>query len=468
MPISPQEIGNVLLFCSILAVGGTLLSKWLQIPKVVFFLTSGLVFTAGMLTTVPSSPLFFGLGDGAAYLNEAEEFVALWAGGGKVGWTQGWPSKQLWPLIIGALATIGFGSATHLVLLNSSFVGLSALLITKAANLIHGGGTSPLLPTVLLVSSPSILIWGGSLYRESFFWAGISCLVVGIAQLAKLRVGLFIGWTFAGTAVTILFRPEFGLLVSYWSVVAGIAVAIAHWGALQRGSKLAVSITAGVSLIMFPWLYRLTTYNRASLEDVSGRVATTRRYLSREGVNSAFGKPSDAINAPETGQAIFDFLASAVTAFAGPPPWSIDSTFSLSSLWFLGTLHWLLLLALALLSLRRRSQDVSGPLALGLMSMAAFVMLIVSVTLTNYGIVARLRVPAELMLIPLAHSFLAGPRLGSQSPFGSAHTGDPTLATAPLRQTNFGTFLPHVRRRSTGLGERGRNPLGRSIFRKSL
>lgn len=316
-----------------------------------------------------------------------------------------WPGSGAWSAFIG-LSTIVLGPATFFfIAVNAVFTSFSFLILQHAAFLLFG--TKPKwIPLVVFLSNPALLLNGPTLLRESGFWLGTTLLILGLGFLARSHniAGLFA--LLSGTVVVLAVRPNLGIFFVFMFLI----MTSVTWTWINRYSgtgHIAGGLgIVGLLLILFP----------AGVEALSGRddlpsyAGVAARELSdtastgfRETVNDSTLGDNNVFKTFCTSN---EYLGAACLSIShlpnflfGPFPWELNT----EPVWlYLIISTWQFLFVLgtsigALVALRARQ-----PAVLGLFVAALLLTLLLAVTLTNYGIVARFRTVVWLLLLPAA------------------------------------------------------------------
>ena len=322
---------------------------------------------------------FFMAPDGLVYDREAVDFAESLGGESEARLTAG---KEGWPALLGLIyATIGRAPLVGF-LVNGVVTALSSVFVAKTAVCIFGAVSNTRLLAAYLLS-PLIVVLGPSLLREALCWLGTAMLCCGFAMvMRKQRPGM--ATAIVGLVILVTVRTSLGVLMVGAVTVVGLV--IASWA---RGMRLTAVTLVGVgaaaaTVLSIPVLGSLGVGEEGLREN--------RLYLS----DATTGFP-----AGDLGSGPLGLLMTAVgmlprVAF-GPFPWEVSA--HIVWLWVLAnTVFWFVILYATGRRVRRLADR---SLALIFIGGAAIVLLGLSLTLTNYGIVVRMRGMPIMMLLPL-------------------------------------------------------------------
>lgn len=334
----------------------------------------------GLMITLVVGP-FFLAADGPTYDRQAMGIAGVLNGTATdVTITSG---KEGWPALLGGVYYL-IGRVPFVgIIINCAATAIAAIFVAKTAQIIWGGFSTRRVLLGFLVS-PLVLFLGPSLMREALCWMGVAMVICALAMIrASARHGLLL--FVAGETVLFFIRSTLSVLI-----LVGVGIAALFIFCLLRKHYLTlVFLTIGVVLSGVYLLEPLL----ASLGQTEEFIRANRQYISEDATT---GFPSS-----ELGSGPIGFLRAALEIaprlFVGPYPWEIE----LSFVWgwvVLNTVVWIAALVLVCrraVSLPRRSD--SAVLLLG----AALVLFGMALSLTNYGIVIRMRGIPYIMLLPL-------------------------------------------------------------------
>lgn len=325
-----------------------------------------------------------------------------------------WPGKGLWPFAI-ALTHLIVKDAFLAPLTLSVIASISAILVIHEATRLLFSNSYPVLLTGLIVLQPAFLGWGPSLNREAFFWLGTALIILGYAHFVRGRHPTAALWTVAGAILVIGFRYEVGILLVYLMVCAAIifflfgdgalgeaflarsriVIACFIWILASFGTAVGFAFARNPALVLFasetgsPGEFDANLFGE-SWERVSESTISLRSWVSREGVTTAF---------PSGDNLIIGTLLGLVRSVFGPFPQEMEPTLTWGIL-AIGTLNFLVVLGLALVFLLKGGRR---PAALSGLPIAALgILFIIGLSVTNYGMIARFRFTAQMLLLPFA------------------------------------------------------------------
>lgn len=393
------------------AIGGGLsylafvVAKKSNVSFVPFMVIGPALIATGLATQLPFSPLFIGLNDGGYYQQWGSAVANSWRAGEP--WEEVfWPGKGFWPLIIAGFHFIAGPVLISLVVFNSLLIAFSVVFLQKSTELLFGVKPRVVFIALTLTSSP-ILLNGPTLLREAIFWFGISVSVAALTYLYRAH------WV---TAITLLalsiflilaIRPNWGVILAYLIACAALTIWVLQ---TKPGLKLRTVIGVGCSFVLALSFAPAFSYLATDLSGLDERVETISSALSSSDLTTAVrlfpGTPADI---PPAFQQFLDSTLGASIAnlpflFLGPFWWEVGP----EPIWLVviaSTLHfWFLLVTGAALLVKRKNRSI-----------AAFVLLIMSLItlaslaplMTNYGIIIRFRVVAEILLTPFSAAYVA-------------------------------------------------------------
>lgn len=392
----------VFLVSGYLVIG--LLRRW-ALPLTPFFAIAGVLIVVGLLTQSAASPFFLGLSDGSYYLSWGRDISGAWQQGEAWNLRPIWPGKGIWPLAI-AVFTYFFGELFFFfIVLNSLLVGFSAVALQRATDLLFSFKARWSLVAAIL-TSPAILLWGPTFFRESIFWFGICSFLLAFAYLRIGKISVSVAFLAVSTTTLLLIRPNLGIVL----VSLFITTWLAYWAIAGTGNAKTRLLVGLLGLLVvwasFPGAFKVL----AGGENPAETVAVVSEWIS---VSATTGiKVAETDQVDELGEEVGSILCErsqflentcqAISRFPnvffgpfpserGPEPVWIFST--------LASLHYLALFGVAALgAVRVRRKELSG-VTLVLISIAT--MLLYASVMTNYGILSRFRVVSELIVLPI-------------------------------------------------------------------
>ena len=365
----------------------------------------------GILLYLPSSPFSIN-NDGLSYLAWGAAIADRWEGVPQLGYSDPiWPGKGIWPSLIAVLETI-LGPVEMTPLAVSVLALLSSFVVTQRSSKELATNCREWLLPLLVLTSPSLVLFGPSLLRESFFWLGVSFLVLSISQLKQPLIARPLLSGTIGSFFTLAFRPDVAIVLVYATIFILVWVR-AHGRRLPLRQRLVVpTITICILGLSFPVAFDLMqpTASVAKVEAISAGLA-------KDGITTAFrseGSAGTQVTAEGSagtpspfgcGESLYlllicNVLENGPRTFFGPFFWELGP----EPIWWLSsisTVHFWALVFLSLIGLYRAPHGtkwlVAGPIILSLVSMVVW-----AATLTNYGILIRFRGTTEIALLPSA------------------------------------------------------------------
>lgn len=329
-----------------------------------------------------------------------------------------WPGKGVWPVVI-AMTHLIVKDAFLAPLTLSVIASISAVLVIHEATRLLLNNSYPALLAGLILLQPAFLGWGSSLNREAFFWLGSAFIVLGFAHFVRNRHLMAAFWTFAGAILVIGIRYEVGIPLVYLMVCAAIifflfgdgafgqtfsaqsrlAVAFLVWIAASLGTLFGFAFARNPTLFLFVGEPESTGESpselganlvEGELRWVESTVSRLRDAVSGEQVTTAFQAADNLI---------IGTLLGFVRSFFGPFPQEMEPTLVWGIL-AIATLNFIAVLGLALVFLLKGGERA---LSLSGLTIAALgIMFIIGFSLTNYGMIARFRFTAQILLLPFA------------------------------------------------------------------
>jgi hypothetical protein len=366
----------------------TLASRRLHVPVVppliIFIVLSliGLVFVSTVGANV------FAVTDAIVYDRDASSIAEFLRGEGD--FPRILPGHAVWPIVLGGIY-FAFGDHQLLgLVLNAGIVGLAVVFVSRAA-VEFSGAVWPGLTVAAILLLPIVLLYGPSLMREATSWLGVAMLGCGAVLLVAGRVGGRV--MLAGALVSIAIRPNLGLFLTLAAVGAVVAVRLLARRRFIRFGAFAVA-SALVAYFLGPSMITVLEFSPVFVSD-------NRDYLAQ----AATGFVAPTTTLPGALGLLINGLLTLPRAVLGPLPSEIGT----EPVWIwviANTLYWFVLLALIVVRYRGRP-DVGAVLVL----MTSVALVGIAITLTNYGIVARMRGMPIFLLLPLVLAPLREPLL---------------------------------------------------------
>jgi len=255
------------------------------------------------------------------------------------------------------------------------------------------------IPVGLFASSLPIVVYGGSVSREPYFWFGSALVGLAVALWSQKRSGWAVISFFSGGIVLLAVRPDLGLALLYFVLGMGLVLEIIS-GVKARSyfNPLAALVISSLLLLAAPPSFDLLKPGWTA-QAVEVSVAE----LAGPGVGSAINRPVTPQRCEENlffklaCEAIFKLPATLL----GPFPPGIWESYKTAIL-FLGTIHFLAIGALVIISLPRLKargpRQAAQILAIGALGL----LFVFAALLSNYGIIMRFRAIAEVLALPVA------------------------------------------------------------------
>ena len=389
------------------------------------FTLLGLITLSGLLLHHPQSSLFLP-SDGLYYSDWGERIAGMWEGNGVIDKPL-WPGRGIVPLLVGILEFTLGAHTFSMIAIGSVATTFSYLLLKISAQVAFGAQRLSWLPMVLFITGLPIVLYGGGILRESYFWLGCALTVLAVALYSKGRILKALGAFLVGGTVLLAIRSDLGLAIIY-TVLGAVALSGLMSGMRQKNIKTALqsAITLVILLLSGPSLL-----DTVRPDWTPEQIEVTAMDLSRAEVATAIerpevGTPIDpstlSAERAEVGTPIDPSTLSAERAawcqsavlaklvceisnslpavLVGPFPGELFTS-PLSVALSVGTGHFLLVSSLALLAFRW--VPPGSHLFFTVLTLTGFAtLLIIAALLTNYGIIMRFRAVSEIFLFPLA------------------------------------------------------------------
>lgn len=416
----------LLLIVGIFVVSGWLLSKKWMINPSYFVFSFTVLALIGFLVNHPEGA-FLMKSDGLYYEKQAAE-VSTWFNGGMQGPLQLDKLKEAWPLFLGFIYFI-VGREPYIgILFNAAFVACVIIMIIRAAQLMFKQ-TPALASAFLVLLSPMVLTMGPSLGRESVFWLGTVFLLLSGIYLLNNKWGSGIFTFLAGASLLLLIRPNLGLVLIYAFLIPVSALLIFQSNKLLKFKITSTVLITFMLLVSIPFAFspfsssienvsitRADLSNTASsgftVEEPSDSNAQKGDAAADPTQNQEASSSSTQAVPPSTSNPILDKLIYNLKVGISTLPRVIAGPFfnelSFSLLWIYlasSTFIWLLVLVTAIAQMIMSGRKYLKYTLFQIAMVIAFVG-VMSVMLTNYGIIARFRIPVELILVPWSALFL--------------------------------------------------------------
>jgi len=378
---------------------GFLVTRRWDVSLLPFLVVAAVLILVGLSTQLAASPFYLGLSDGRYYLDWGFAISEAWRDGQP--WSERviWPGKGVWPLLI-AVANYFFGRVlVALIVINALVFAFSIIFLQKATALLFGVRPKWTI-IVLALTNPPALLFAPTVLREAIFWFGISAGILAITYLYRASFGRGVAFLLLSVVVVLGIRPNLGVLI----VFPLVAVAVVVWS-LRKESVLISRIFIGTTLLAILGAAFFPAVGVMAAADVLETVPIVSYALANDGdvTTGLETDSSDFCNSTSYVGILCGSLARLPALIFGPFLWEIGP----EPIWIAiiaSSLHFLFLLATSVLCLfKAKPRNLA---TLGLFGLALLTLLIFSSILTNYGIIIRFRVVAELFLLPLTLGFL--------------------------------------------------------------
>lgn len=298
--------------------------------------------------------------------------------------------KYGWPTVLGVIYWLAGNTSPYLgVFINANLTFVTLLLAAVAGQRLYPRTTPGPWHALMLVGSPTVLIFGASLLREASAWLAVILSVHAVLCALRRRKAVALGLLLVAEALALWVRTPLAVIIAAAFVAAVFLAAVfRRWGLRVAAVVLVGSFGAGLKVLV-PVL-AAAGYSPSLLlvaRDYLATVSTTG-FVARD---------------PFTPLGMVEAL---VRVGFGPFPWEYAPAGVW--LWVLGNhLYWLALVVVVVLALRRGGLD---PARVAVVTLCAILLAGIAVGLTNYGIVVRMRGTLVIAVLPLAWGGLSGMR----------------------------------------------------------
>lgn len=295
--------------------------------------------------------------------------------------------KEGFPTILGFLYRI-FGRVPVAGVVFNSFVSALTVMVIFAASRLAFGAIAQRFVLACFLLLPAFVTYGSDLLREALCWLSVALITYFVVAFAVKRNRLT-GALGAAVGILLLLwvRSTLGLL-SLVAIVVAIGLMLMWRGMGKRALFALLASMLGGVFLFGDWALQIIGYD-------SSRIALIRRF-NRQDASSGYHALLESIENSGVGGAI---LATLPNSVFGPFPWEIG----IEPVW-----AWVLINALfwwvALFAVARRIW-VNGlnSVTVSLLVFAAVLLVGMSVTLTNYGLLLRIRtIPMIVLLVLMA------------------------------------------------------------------
>lgn len=392
-----------------------LLTRRFKVSIRPFVYLAPIFIAVGLLTQISGSPFFTGLNDGLVYRIWGYEIADSWSKGSSWSGRTIWPGKGTWPVVIALISSITGPTLVSLVTLNALALAFSAIFAQKTTSLIFGKDAWGAI-TLLMLSNPSILLFGPTLLREAIFWLSITMGVTALAFFFRDKPFVGIGLIFSSSLGILAIRPNLGVILVYAFLFSAIII----WFLIRFRTGIKVwlpvlILTATLATTFAPAFSFLTA---TEVQDLDRRVTGFATAVSQETDYTRFLNPKvegfthvasqtesvcDQVLTSETMCQAVKFLPHVMF---GPFWWEFQPRWGFV-VSLVSTYHlWLLLVASSFSLVRRPTRNVA---TVCLFFMSLLTLLAISTVVSSYIIAIRFRTLGGIFLLPLAAAFLGKP-----------------------------------------------------------
>ena len=357
-----------------------------------------LVLLAGLLFHNPTST-FFVPSDGVVYSEWGLRIAKSWKAGA-LGVEGIWPGRGVIAVIIAALETLLGAHTLSMITIGAINTSSAFLVLRIAASLLSSHRIGNLGPGVLFVSGGAILFFGAGVLRESFFWLGISLVTCSIVLVSLQRYLAFVASFCIGAIIILLFRPDFGMLITNIALTLALLLSARHAYILRQWSQVVLfGALSAIPILSTPLMLNLVRpgVDPESLDFISSA-------LSNSAVTTSFptrdpGDVGTVCLENVLTKSLCQISENLPYVLLGPFPWEIQ----LTGLWVVLTVsswHFLFIASIATAAFFFGKKELR-PVILALSLLATASLLIISVVLSNYGIVWRFKPISAIFLFPV-------------------------------------------------------------------
>ncbi|GHD41712.1 hypothetical protein [Mycetocola manganoxydans] len=311
----------------------------------------------------------------------------------------------LW--IIGALYAISGPVPMMAIVLNTLLNALTVVTVARTTEIITK--TYPLLPeevcrravrlaALFAALLPSLFIWAPRVLREAPSTFLISVAVLGTLQVVRTRQTRYAVLALGAVAGLAWIRGPVGMALGV-ALAIGAVLVWSHKSEYRLAIRFFLLIPL-LALIAVAWELANTQFGLSAEE-----VALRNRELASV-ASSGFAGTAEATGSLGYGTIL---MVNVPRVFAGPFPWEITAVSPVMLLALMEGIIWVaaLILAMRAIYVRRRFVDSSsraegGPLVAILTIATLALLATLAVSVANYGLLARLRPMALVIILPLA------------------------------------------------------------------
>jgi hypothetical protein len=312
--------------------------------------------------------------------------------------------KWGWPTVLGIVyRAVGDDNPYVGIAINLALAYIALILTAAAGCRIWGPRQWDWWMGAFFALSPAVLVFSPSLLRETWVWLSVALAIHGLISLLGGRRRQGVVLLLVACLLVYWIRTPMSVIILGAAVGAVIVAWIwRRWGELAAVLSLAGMIVVGQSLVGYALRYIGLTPDALFLN---------RDYLAQTSTTGF--PPSDPLTLSGLAQSM-------VRVGLGPLPWELR----LAPVWgwvFVNWVFWVVVVIAAVVAVRRSGLT---PVRLALAVFAGVVLVGLALSLTNYGIVVRMRAIVVFAVLPLVWGLL--------SPTVDEHgvTADEGLATS--------------------------------------
>jgi hypothetical protein len=254
---------------------------------------------------------------------------------------------------------------------------------------------------LLFITGLPIVLYGGGISREPYFWLGATLTVLAVALYSKGYIPQSLGVFLAGGTLLLAIRSDLGLAI-VWAVLGAVALFHLVSGMQEKNVRTVLQSMVALAILLLSGPSLLDTVRSDwTPQQIEGAAMD----LSRPEVNTAIErrevtKPDTWCESGVPEKLICEVHNNLPAVLVGPFPGEIFSGPAFIAI-SLGTGHFLLVGSLALLAFRWVPPESHIVFAVLTVTGAA-TLFIIAALLTNYGIIMRFRAISEIFFFPLA------------------------------------------------------------------
>ena len=389
--------GLLVLVITVFALAGA--ARRFGFKVVPLFTLLVLITLSGLLLSHPQSFLFLP-SDGLYYADWGERIAEMWAGNGVIDKPL-WPGRGALPLLIGILEFTLGAHTFSIIAISSVATTFTYLLLKLSARVAFGPQRLDWLSMLLFITGLPIVLYGGGISREPYFWLGATLTVLAVALYSKGYIPQSLGVFLAGGTLLLAIRSDLGLAI-VWAVLGAVALFHLVSGMQEKNVRTVLQSMVALAILLLSGLSLLDTVRSDwTPQQIEGAAMD----LSRPEVNTAIErrevtKPDTWCESGVPEKLICEVHNNLPAVLVGPFPGEIFSGPAFIAI-SLGTGHFLLVGSLALLAFRWVPPESHIVFAVLTVTGAA-TLFIIAALLTNYGIIMRFRAISEIFFFPLA------------------------------------------------------------------